>query len=388
MLGFTPDHLIFREFSKTEGEQLPGRKYVKISLQNPQNTSLHGGPAVFTERLLQALQNRGYYSETDYTCWMNLGFRPVPPDVLRRKPRIVMRFDGIWNFALWPSHSPGNFFRSSRQICRFLNRRSLRNISIADALIFQSDFSRAMLVNLFGNLPGVPAVIIQNGVDLQTFSPVIRDVGNTPVRQKGLRIIVSHKHWALKRSWLVPDIIAMLPSGFLSHLKVRVLGGDTANPLPGLPTPISLMKQRIAKLNLEEIFEFRGYVEPARLPDEYRWADIMLNLSFADPCPNVVVEALACGLPVVGPASGGLAELVAEEEWLVDSGEEPLGLYNPYVYRSLPGVNKKAYVEVIEHIFSSLKNHKEQARAKAETRLDINDVVDKYIDILTGKEKK
>ena len=32
-----------------------------------------------------------------------------------------------------------------------------------------------------------------------------------------------------------------------------------------------------------------------------------------DPCPSVVIEAMACGLPVVYPASGGTVELVGEE---------------------------------------------------------------------------
>jgi glycosyltransferase involved in cell wall biosynthesis len=32
-----------------------------------------------------------------------------------------------------------------------------------------------------------------------------------------------------------------------------------------------------------------------------------------DPCPSAVIEAMACGLPVVYPASGGTIELVGDE---------------------------------------------------------------------------
>jgi glycosyltransferase involved in cell wall biosynthesis len=32
-----------------------------------------------------------------------------------------------------------------------------------------------------------------------------------------------------------------------------------------------------------------------------------------DPCPSAVIEAMACGLPVVYPASGGTVELVGAE---------------------------------------------------------------------------
>ena len=37
---------------------------------------------------------------------------------------------------------------------------------------------------------------------------------------------------------------------------------------------------------------------------------VLLHPKYMDPCPTVVIEALASGLPVVGPASGGLPELV------------------------------------------------------------------------------
>jgi glycosyltransferase involved in cell wall biosynthesis len=39
----------------------------------------------------------------------------------------------------------------------------------------------------------------------------------------------------------------------------------------------------------------------------------VLHPKYLDPCPTVVLEALASGCPVVGSASGGLLELVDEE---------------------------------------------------------------------------
>ena len=62
---------------------------MKVNLQNPENTSLHGGPAVFTRRLRAELMDRGSFSEDDYDVWMNLSFRPVPREVFSRSCRIV-----------------------------------------------------------------------------------------------------------------------------------------------------------------------------------------------------------------------------------------------------------------------------------------------------------
>ncbi len=42
----------------------------------------------------------------------------------------------------------------------------------------------------------------------------------------------------------------------------------------------------------------------------YRAHHIVIHPKYLDPCPTVVIEALASGLPVVGSASGGLPELI------------------------------------------------------------------------------
>ena len=42
-------------------------------------------------------------------------------------------------------------------------------------------------------------------------------------------------------------------------------------------------------------------------------SDIYITFTHKDPCPNTVIEAMACGLPVVYSASGGVPELVGPE---------------------------------------------------------------------------
>jgi glycosyltransferase involved in cell wall biosynthesis len=52
------------------------------------------------------------------------------------------------------------------------------------------------------------------------------------------------------------------------------------------------------------------YLEHADLPQALRSADAYLSLIQNDACPNVIIEALACGLPVIHVPSGGVPELV------------------------------------------------------------------------------
>jgi glycosyltransferase involved in cell wall biosynthesis len=49
---------------------------------------------------------------------------------------------------------------------------------------------------------------------------------------------------------------------------------------------------------------------PARLADIYRAADVFVHAAIADNFPNVVLEAQACGVPVIASACGGIPEQI------------------------------------------------------------------------------
>ncbi len=63
--------------------------------------------------------------------------------------------------------------------------------------------------------------------------------------------------------------------------------------------------------------------DPRRLADYYRAADVYLHATRADNSPIVVLEALACGTPVVASAVGGIPELVepGRTGWLAPVGD-------------------------------------------------------------------
>ena len=69
--------------------------------------------------------------------------------------------------------------------------------------------------------------------------------------------------------------------------------------------------------------DFLGAVKPAEMGKWYDEADVYLNASDIDNMPNSIIEAFACGLPVVTTRAGGIPYVVEQERngLLVDCGD-------------------------------------------------------------------
>jgi glycosyltransferase involved in cell wall biosynthesis len=61
-----------------------------------------------------------------------------------------------------------------------------------------------------------------------------------------------------------------------------------------------------------ERVELAGPYTQDEAPALIRRAHVLLHPKYNDPCPTFVLEAMACGLPVVHSASGGVTELVGD----------------------------------------------------------------------------
>jgi glycosyltransferase involved in cell wall biosynthesis len=88
------------------------------------------------------------------------------------------------------------------------------------------------------------------------------------------------------------------------------------------------VSRRARTLGVEERIELQGYVPfgPALL-DLYRRAHVFVHVSLTEGVPQVLVEALACGTPVVATNVGGVAAALdrGDAGLLVPPGElEPL----------------------------------------------------------------
>ena len=74
------------------------------------------------------------------------------------------------------------------------------------------------------------------------------------------------------------------------------------------------LKTLVAELGLADAVSFPGRLEAEQIAQLYQSADMMLNASRVDNSPNSLIEALACGLPVVTTDVGGIPYLVKDGE--------------------------------------------------------------------------
>jgi glycosyltransferase involved in cell wall biosynthesis len=89
----------------------------------------------------------------------------------------------------------------------------------------------------------------------------------------------------------------------------------------------------VAELGLDNV-QLTGPVPPARVPDLYAGADLLLLPSYSEPWGAVVNEALAAGVPVMVSDRAGAASLVEHgRNGFIISPDDPAaaeGLLRPY----------------------------------------------------------
>lgn len=357
----------------------------KIGVMDASVTNLNGGPKVFMLRLKEAIIKKEIYSENEFNKWINLSFKEIPKFVENRLEEVALtvRFDGIWNTTFIPRWFFPKIARNVNTIVfKQLNKTILNNYKLADRVIYQSEFSKFQTEKLLFerfklNVPPKESTIIYNGVDLERFKPMkgYRDEESFP------NILISHRLAPSKRAHQAYLIIERLIKQY-PNLKVHVVGGGIRNPFHfGRDSRAEMIKD-IRKRGLSKYFVFHGYIEPEQLAKTYNKCDFMLNLSYADPCPNVVVEAMACGLPVIAPNHGGIPELVGDHRLLIDEAIDVKDFQSRYVYQDIPLINPNEYEKKIMLLLQDLDYYSVKMRTRAEQYFNISKVADQYIEFV------
>lgn len=128
-------------------------------------------------------------------------------------------------------------------------------------------------------------------IDLDIFVPLTgsikRDLNDRIIFLSSGRLVNSHKGYDLAiRALAIAKERAMN-----IHFLYKIAGvGPDKGALESLAKQVGIL----------ENMEFLGWLEPGFLPDFYRSGHIFLHPAQFDPYGNSVIEAMACGLPIIG----------------------------------------------------------------------------------------
>ena len=100
-------------------------------------------------------------------------------------------------------------------------------------------------------------------------------------------------------------------------------------------------------------------------------AEAYIMMKYLDPCPNTVIEAMSCGLPVLYSSSGGVPELVGK-----DAGV-PLKVKNDYTLKFVTP-SKEAVGSGMIKVFKNYNFLKKNARKRAVDNFHINHWIKKH----------
>ncbi|HEX3523883.1 MAG TPA: glycosyltransferase, partial [Stellaceae bacterium] len=155
--------------------------------------------------------------------------------------------------------------------------------------------------------------VLRNGVDLALFCPDDREAVRATLGFTRPSLLAVGNLVALKRHWLMVEALTQLP-----EVDLVIVGEG----------PERAGIERLAReRKVADRVRLLGRVPQDRLPEIYSAGDLLLLVSAHEGWPNVLLESMACGTPVVVSPMDGIADIVgASEAGRILAYDTPSGL--------------------------------------------------------------
>ena len=318
----------------------------------------------FREKLVKGLAQRGVgisydLGDTPYDAILVIGGTRDLAGLWRarhRGVRVVQRLDGMnW------------IHRKTRTGLRHYLRAEYGNFilsiirsHLADQIIYQSEFSHDWWQRVYGE-SRLPCSVVLNGVDLDRYTPDgPRDLPVDRVRllmvegtigsgyEMGLEIAI-HTAERLVESY---------------NRKVELMIVGRVNP--------GLQKEWQTKSRVDVTYV--GEVPGERIPEIDRSAHVLYAADLNPACPNSVIEALACGLPVAAFDTGALPEIITHGSGqVVPYGGNPWKLDPP----DIDGLAK-----AVNSILEDQAQYRMASRRRAVEAFGLDHMLESYLNAL------
>lgn len=182
-------------------------------------------------------------------------------------------------------------FALPRRWIRWAGARAAAVITVSGAL-------KEELVRL--GISGSKITVLRNGVDLDFFRPLERALARSQLGWGRRTVLCVGNLLRSKGQHIAIEALARLP--------------DTELVIVGDGPERRALESLARSLNVAARVRFTGALAQEDLVRYYAAADALVLPSEREGWPNVLLEALACGTPVVASRVGGAAEIVRAEE--------------------------------------------------------------------------
>ena len=227
---------------------------------------------------------------------------------------------------------------------KITNSRLSALLYMADYVIYQSQFCR-LSANRYLGEARVPSKVLYNPVDTELFT-----LSDNPPSLDTWQLLVTGTHLQPDRVLLILETLANIRNR--GHDAKLIIAGRL-----GWPDGERETLDAIKKLDLTGKVELLGSYTQEEAPAIYQNAHILFHIKYKDPCPTVPIEAMSCGVPVIGSFSGGMPELVSDEGGLL--------LEVPDVWDKMCYPEPEEMVEAVVNIMGDLEEWRRKARQRA-----------------------
>ncbi|MEO6626305.1 MAG: glycosyltransferase family 4 protein, partial [Burkholderiaceae bacterium] len=181
-----------------------------------------------------------------------------------------------------------------RRMMQWAASRAEASIGVSEAL--------AKIVRNWG-LPADRVLVMRNGVDLDRFVPIDPAEARRELGLNGSPILLSVGHLVeLKGHHIAIEALAQLMVEHPTAKLVLIGEGPERENLQTLANRLGVAANVI----------FAGAIPNTQLSPWYGAADCLILASSREGWPNVLLESMACGTPVVATRIGGTPEMVSE----------------------------------------------------------------------------
>ena len=190
----------------------------------------------------------------------------------------------------------------------FLKRRHLiKAMERASQLFSVSSSLKEHAVNL--GIDESKIQVVGNGVDVERFYPVSKEVARQQVRiPQEAKVLITIGGLVERKGF--HRVIEVMPSLMEKHpnLHYLIVGGASAEG-----DWSEKLKSMVVDAGLQSRVHFLGTMSPDKINIPLSAADVFVLSTRNEGWANVILEAMACGLPVVASDVGGNAEVVANK---------------------------------------------------------------------------